>query len=295
MDKKIKTARLSIFSNLFLIIIKIIAGIISGSVSILSEAIHSGIDLIASGIAFFAVRISSKEPDEKHPYGHGKFENISGVIEGLLIFAAAFWIIYEAIHKLMNPTEVSYFLLAGGVMFISAIVNFFVSRRLYQVAKETESIALEADALHLKTDIYSSIGVGLGMLFIYLTGWHIFDPIFAIIVALFIMKESYDLVSNAFSPLLDSQVDEEEYQKLFDKIQSLTTEKTLKFNHLRSRKSGAKHIIDFILCVPPEMTVQKSHEICDFLEEEIKKDYLEAEVQIHVEPLKNKSSLAVSE
>jgi len=295
MDKKIKTARLSIFSNLFLIIIKIFAGITTGSVSILSEAIHSGIDLIASGIAFFAVKISSKEPDQKHPYGHGKFENISGVIEGLLIFIAAFWIIYEAIHKIMNPQEVSYFLLAGGVMFLSAIVNFFVSRRLYKVAKETDSIALEADALHLKTDIYSSIGVGLGMLFIYLTGWHIFDPIFAIIVALFIMKESYDLVSTAFSPLLDSQVDDDEYQQLFDKVRFQTTKMGLKFDQLRSRKSGSKHLIDFILCVPPNMTVQKSHELCDFLEDEIKKDYLDTEIHIHVEPLKNNSGLGVSE
>lgn len=295
MDKKIKTARLSIFSNLFLIIIKIFAGLVSGSVSILSEAIHSGIDLIASGIAFFAVKLSSKAPDKRHPYGHGKFENISGVIEGLLIFVAAFWIIYEAIHKIIEPTEISYFLLAGSVMFISAVVNFFVSRRLYKVAKETDSIALEADALHLKTDIYSSIGVGLGMLFIYLTGWYIFDPIFAIIVALFIMKESFDLVSNAFSPLLDSQVDDNEYQQLFDKVRFLTTEKNLRFDKLRSRKSGSKHLIDFILCVPPLMTVQKSHDICDFLEEEIKKDYIDAEIHIHVEPLSEKSSLADSE
>ncbi len=295
MDKKLKTARLSIFSNLFLIIIKISAGIISGSVSILSEAIHSGIDLIASGIAFFAVKISSKAPDKKHPYGHGKFENISGVVEGLLIFIAAFWIIYEAVHKLIEPTEISYFLLAGSVMFISAIVNYFVSQRLYKVAKETDSIALEADALHLRTDIYSSIGVGLGMLVIYITGWHIFDPIFAIIVALFIMKESYDLVSNAFSPLLDSQVDEEEYQDLFDKIRSMTIELSLKFGSLRSRKSGSKHLIDFILYVPPLMTVEKSHQICDYLEEEIQKNYIDTEISIHVEPLNEKTALPISE
>lgn len=295
MDKKIKTARLSIFSNLFLIILKFFAGIISGSVSILSEAIHSGIDLIASGIAYFAVKISAKEPDKRHPYGHGKFENISGVVEGLLIFVAAFWIIYEAIHKIINPSEVSYFLLAGSVMFISALVNFFVSKRLYKVAKETDSIALEADALHLKTDIYSSVGVGLGMLFIYLTGWHIFDPIFAIIVALFIMKESFDLVSNAFSPLLDSQVSDDEYQQLFDKVRFLTTKMNLGFDQLRSRKSGSKHLVDFILFVPPLMTVQKSHELCDILEEEIKTDYLDAEIHIHVEPLMNNSALPDSE
>jgi len=294
MDKKIKAARLSIFSNLFLIVVKLIAGTVSGSVSIISEAIHSSIDLMASGIAFFAVKFSAKAPDKKHPYGHGKFENISGVVEGLLIFIAALWIIYEAIHKLMNPSEVSYFLIAGGVMFLSAIVNYFVSKRLYKVAKETDSIALEADALHLKTDIYSSVGVGLGMLFIYITDLHIFDPIFAIVVAIFIMKESYELVSNAFSPLLDSQVEEDEYNQLSEKIKTLISELDLNFKQLRSRKSGSKHLIDFILCVPPLMSVQKSHEICDYLEEQIQKDYLESEIHIHVEPLRDETSLAVS-
>jgi cation diffusion facilitator family transporter len=295
MNKKIKTARLSIFSNLFLLTIKIFAGVVSGSVSILSEAIHSSIDLIASAIAYFAVKISSKAPDDKHPYGHGKFENVSGVVEGLLIFVAAIWIIYEAIHKIIEPTEISYFLLAGSVMFISALVNFFVSRRLYQVAKETDSIALEADALHLKTDIYSSIGVGIGMLLIYLTGWYIFDPIFAILVALLIMKESYTLVANAFSPLIDSQLNEEEYNQLKKRIETLTSKLALNFSQLRSRKSGSKHLIDFNLCVPPLMTVQQSHEICDYLEEEIMKDFLDAEVHIHVEPLKAHPALSNSD
>lgn len=286
MDIKIKTARLSIFSNIFLIIIKVFAGLLSGSVSIISEAIHSGIDLIASAIAFFAVKISSKAPDKRHPYGHGKFENISGVIEGLLIFIAAFWIIYEAIHKLIHPSDVKFFLLAGSVMLTSAIVNYFVSRRLYKVARETDSIALEADALHLKTDVYSSLGVALGMLFIWLTGWHIFDPIFAIIVALFIMKESFNLVNNAFSPLLDTQVSDKEYALLYDEILELCTIKRVKFTRLRSRKSGPSHMIDFILLVEPNMTVKDSHEICDFLEEKIQALYIESDISIHVEPLK---------
>lgn len=285
MDKKIKTARLSIFSNIFLIIIKVFAGILSGSVSILSEAIHSGIDLIASAIAFFAVKISSKAPDKRHPYGHGKFENISGVVEGLLIFIAAFWIIYEAVHKLIHPSDISFFLLAGSVMFISAIVNFFVSRRLYKVAKETDSIALEADALHLKTDVYSSIGVGVGMLCIWLTGWHILDPIFAIIVALFIMKESFDLVNNAFSPLLDSQLSDESYEKLYHELREITAEKKVKFKKLRGRKSGPTHMIDFILKVPSEMTVADSHLICDYIEDRIKELYVDTDISIHVEPM----------
>ncbi len=285
MDIKVRTARLSIFSNVFLIIIKIITGILTASVSILSEAIHSGIDLLASAIAFFAVKISSHKPDERHPYGHGKFENISGVIEGLLIFIAAFWIIYESIHKIIHPSEIKHFEVAASVMFISAIVNFFISRRLYKVAKETDSIALEADALHLKTDVYSSLGVGFGMLIIWLTAWHFFDPLIAIAVALFIMKEAYDLVKNAVNPLLDVQINEEELNKMEGIINSCCQKKNLKHKELRSHKSGATLFIDFVLLVPPDMTVKESHNICDQLEKSIDKHYIDTDINIHVEPL----------
>lgn len=284
MDIKIKTARLSIFSNIFLIIIKLFAGILSGSVSILSEAIHSGIDLIASAIAYFAVTISSRAPDEKHPYGHGKFENISGVIEGLLIFIAAFWIIFESVNKIIHPSDIKYFEIAASVMFISAIINYFVSKRLYKVAAETDSIALKADALHLRTDVYSSIGVGIGMIVIWITGWHFFDPIFAVIVALFIMREAFELVKDAFSPLLDSQVSEEEYKELKEMIKECTAEFDVQFNSLRSRKSGSTHIIDFTLMVEPIMTVKESHDICDKIEAKLEKAYLNTDIRIHVEP-----------
>ena len=292
MDIKVKTARLSIFSNIFLIIIKVFTGLLTASVSILSEAIHSGIDLIASAIAYFAVKISSHKPDEQHPYGHGKFENISGVVEGLLIFVAALWIIYESVHKILHPTEIKYFGIAAAVMFVSAIVNFFVSRRLYEVAKQTDSIALEADALHLRTDVYSSLGIGFGMIFIWLTDWHFFDPIFAISVALFIMKEAYVLVKNAINPLLDSQVSEEELSKLNLIISKGCSHKNVQYKKLRSHKSGATHFIDFVLLVKPDMSVLESHKLCDELEKMIDKQYIDTDINIHVEPRPSKPSIS---
>ncbi len=139
-QKKVRTASLSIFSNVFLIILKVIAGIISGSVSIISEAIHSAMDLLAAVIAFFSVRVSDLPPDARHPYGHGKYENVSGVIEAVLIFIAAIWIIYEAVHKLIAPVPVENVGIGTVVMAVSAVVNFFVSRRLYKVAKEKELV-----------------------------------------------------------------------------------------------------------------------------------------------------------
>jgi cation diffusion facilitator family transporter len=281
MNEKIKTARLSIFSNTSLIILKLLAGLLSGSVSIISEAIHSGMDLLAAVIAFFSVKMSDTPPDLKHPYGHGKFENVSGVIEAILIFIAAGWIIYEAIQKILNPSGVENLGVGVAVMAVSAVVNTLVSRKLYQVAKKTESIALEADALHLKTDVYTSAGVAVGLLLIWITGWHFLDPIVAIIVALLIIKESFMLLRNAYSPLLDASLSEDETSIIIGAI----TRRGLTFHNLRTRKSGHYRFVDFHLELPEKMTLKQVHEICDQVEDEIKGKFRHIEVQIHVEPV----------
>jgi len=272
-----------VFSNIFLVVLKIIVGIVSGSVSIISEAAHSAIDLVASLIAFFSVRVSNLPPDKEHPYGHGKIENVSGVVEGLLIIIAAVWIVYHSIHSLIANEPVQYMQWGVVVMGISAIVNFFVSRRLYKVAKETDSIALEADALHLKTDIYTSIGVALGIGLIWLTGWHILDPIIAILVALIILTEAYNLIKSAFNPLLDFSLGADEVE-IITKIIEEFTDDCIGFHHLRTRRSGPYKYIDFHLEVPDEMTVRESHNLCDKLEERLKEEISTVDISIHVEP-----------
>ncbi len=144
---------------------KLTVGLLSNSVSILSEAIHSSLDLVAAIIAYFAVRVSGTPADERHPYGHGKTENVSGVIEAILIFIASTWIIIEAVRKLIHPEKPGVLGLGIIVMGISAVINTLVSRRLYKVAHMTDSVALEADALHLKTDVITSAGVAAGACF----------------------------------------------------------------------------------------------------------------------------------
>jgi len=285
MSKKLKTARLSIYSNSFLLILKIFAGILSGSVSIISEAIHSAVDLIASFIAFLAVRISDTPPDDQHPYGHGKFENVSGVAEALLIFIAAGWIIYEAIHKIIAPTPIDSLGVGVVVMFISAIINIFVSRRLYKVAKETDSIALEADGLHLKTDVYTSVGVGLGIIIIWLTDLYIIDPIIAIIVALLIIKESYNILIRAYSPLLDSKLDDKDIEIIKNIIDRNILE-NMNYHKFRTRKAGSLKYVDFHLEVPGNISVEESYKLCNKIENEIEINLKRIEATIHVEPLK---------
>ncbi len=279
--KKIRIARLSVFSNSFLIALKVIAGVLTGSVSIISEAIHSGMDLIAAIIAYFSIRASGKPPDREHPYGHGKYENVSGVIEAILIFIAAAWIIFEALKKLRGEIEISSLGIGSLVMFISAAVNALVSSKLYKVAKETDSIALEADALHLKTDIYTSLGVGTGLLLIHFTNWHFFDPIIAIIVAIMILRESYSLLAKAYSPLLDSSLNPEE----IDRIESILTSMEVHYHGLKSRKSGNRRFLEFHIELPSDEKLKDVHIICDTIERELKKQLKNLEVQIHAEPL----------
>lgn len=284
MKIKIKTARLSILSNTFLILIKIIVGIISGSVSIISEAIHSSMDLLAAVIAFFAVKVSDTPPDPEHPYGHGKVENISGVIEALLIVAAAIWIIAEAVKRLLGgEAALESLWLGSSVMAVSAIVNWLVSRRLYKVARETGSIALEADALHLKTDVYTSAGVAAGLVLIILTGIKWFDSAIAILVALFIIKESAGLLRRAFWPLLDSSWAPEEITALENKL----SEMDVSYHDLRTRKAGNYRFVDVHVEVPKDESVDNAHQYCDMIENELSKIYEGITVTIHIEPLSN--------
>lgn len=282
MNAKVSVARLSILSNTLLIAMKLVVGLISGSVSIISEAIHSAMDLVAAVIAFFSVRVSDNPPDSRHPYGHGKIENISGVIEALLIFIAAIWIIIEAVKKLLGEKiELDSIALGSLVMLISAIVNTIVSRRLYKVARQTNSVALEADALHLKTDVYTSLGVAAGLGLILITGINWLDPLVAMIVAFFIIFESYQLLKKAFVPLLDTAWGEDEIDELKVKLNDLK----VKYHDLRTRAAGNYRFLDIHIEIPKEESVGNAHQYCDRIEEELTSHYENLTVNIHVEPL----------
>ena len=290
MSNKSIAARLSILSNSGLILMKLAVGVVTGSVSIISEAIHSTMDLIASVIAYFSIKVADRPADKDHPYGHGKAENISGIIEAGLILAAAIWIIFEAIKKLIHPGKMEHVGFGVAVMAISAVANIFVSRYLYKVAKQEDSIALEADALHLKVDVYTSAGVSLGLLII--TGARIFslspkfdilDPVFAIGIALLILCESIDLFIKAFRPIMDNALSDDELQVIRKSI-----EKYLPilsgYHAVRSRKSGATRYIDFHLDLPKAMPLVKAHEICDLIEKEIEGTLHGTDIIIHAEP-----------
>lgn len=291
-SKKTKAARLSVFSNAFLIVINLTVGLISGSVSIISEAIHTFIDFLAAIMAYFSVKIADSPPDERHPYGHGKFENISGVVEALLIFVASGWIIYHSVERLTVEHTIDHTGLTLGfiVMIISAVINLFVSRRLYRVAKETDSIALKADALHLSVHVYTSLGIGISLLVIYFTGWDFLDPVAAIVVAAFILKEAFEILVEAFKPLIDNALPEEEVEIIINVINEFKSDNT-NYHKVRTRKAGSNRELDFHLEVPGNMSVKVSHDICDKIESELNKHLPNLKTTIHVEPIeRNKAS-----
>ncbi|MFH1369006.1 MAG: cation diffusion facilitator family transporter [Elusimicrobiota bacterium] len=283
MSRKTDVAKLSIISNSGLILIKLVVGIMTGAVSIISEAIHSTMDLIAAIIAFISVKVSDKPPDKSHPFGHEKAENISGVIEAILILIASFIIIVEAIKKMMKGTEVEHVGLGFAVMAISAIVNIIVSAKLYKVAKEEESVAIEADALHLKADVFTSLGVAAGLLLIWIFDLHILDPIVAILIALFILKESYEMLMRSFHPLMDAQLSEDE----LGKVKGIIAEHSdifVDFHELRTRRSGKMKHIDLHMTIPYKMTIQDFHRISDHIENDIENIIKHTKVLVHGEP-----------
>ncbi len=282
---KQKAAKWSIITNSGLIILKVIAGIASNSLAVLAEAAHSGVDLIASFIAFWAVKKSSLPADEDHPYGHGKYEHLSGMLESILVIGIGVVIIYESILRIISPTPMNHYGFAVIVMMISALVNFFVSRYLYRVAKQTDSDALYADALHLSTDVYTSIGILIGLILIWFTGILQFDQISAIVVASFIIYEGWSMTKKTIRPLLDTAIDLKELELVKNTLQSFDL-RYANFHKLRSRKSGDITHIDLHLMVAPETTVQSAHELCDILEKKIKEVVPKVQTVIHVEPCK---------
>jgi len=281
MDKQ-RAALLSVFSNTTLILFKLIAGIVMGSVSVISEAIHSGIDLLASIVAYFSIKQARKPADNDHPFGHGKFENVSGAFEAILIFLAAAMIIYEAIKKMIHKGEIESIDAGIGVMLISAIVNLFISSKLFKIAKKTDSVALEADAMHLFTDVFTSFGVFLGLLVIKFTHIYILDPVIAIIVALMIIKASVELTKKALCDLVDKSLPQEEIKVIEDIIKKYS--QVTSYHKLRTRKSGDRREIDVHIRMENSTTLIDAHNLCNMIEDEIKNALPNSYITIHIEP-----------
>ncbi len=288
--RKRAVALLSVASNAALIIVKIVAGLLMGSVAVLSEAIHSGFDLVAALIAYVAVRTSSKPADKEHPYGHGKVENLSGAIEALLIFVAAGWIITEAVRKLIMPQPLETIGVGILVMAVSTVANIIVSSMLFRVGRETQSVALDADAWHHRTDVYTSAGVMAGLAVVWagerlLPGTNLawLDPVIAIGVALLILHAAWKLTVDSVRDLMDQSMPEDEQTWIRTYLKSLYPDVS-GFHRLLTRKAGAKRFVEFHLIVEADMHVDESHRITDRVSATMRERFGDAHITVHVEP-----------
>jgi len=283
---KSRAAALSIASNSVLIVFKLVVGLLSGSIAIVSEALHSGSDLAAAVIAFWSVRRAAQPPDEHHHYGHEKVENLSGVVEALLIVAAAVVIIVEAVHKLIDGGgHIDHVWLGVAVMVVSGVVNLVVSRAvLYPVARRTQSAALEADAAHLLTDVYTSFGVAGGLLLVKLTGVEVIDPIAAIAVALLIITTGYKLVVSSTRVLLDETLSDGELEEIRRCVRDHRGDIISGYHKLRARRAGSRRHIDLHITVDGRLTVAEAHEVAEHIAADIRECVPNADVMVHIEP-----------
>jgi len=284
--KKKLVAGLSITSNVILSSLKIIAGILSGSLSIISEAIHSLSDFFASLLTYFSVKKSSMPADKDHPYGHGKYEDMAGFIEGLLIIFAAIFIFIESTRKIISGEYTdSENLLEISVMFIAVVANIIISSLLFKVAKETNSPSLYADGEHLRTDIYSSASVLAGLVLIKITGHSILDPLMAILVGGIIYKAGFSICKKTASNLLDHSIPEENINNIKRIVEEYSHKTTLKNNWIKTRQVGPIMDIDLILQFDGNTTICDCHKICDDIEQQISEIYPNCSISIHSEPV----------
>lgn len=273
---------LSIVSNLLMVIIKLIIGLMTGLISVVAEALHSANDLLASLVAYFGVRGSLKPPDKDHPYGHGKIEMVTGWIENILILLVGAGIIYEGVRKLVKGTEPEMVEVGIVVMILSGVVNWFISVFLIKKGKELRSVGIEVDGEHLRADVITSLGIAVALIVMKLTGWKWLDPAGAIFVGIWVLGIFFRLSSTLLHHTIDGALKEEDVCRIEELIAGFPGIKD--YHKLRTRHSGSTIFIDMHIKVDPQMTVVESHEITREMEGELKKMYGDVNVLIHVEP-----------
>ncbi|HEX7279720.1 MAG TPA: cation diffusion facilitator family transporter [Solirubrobacterales bacterium] len=277
-------AALSIVSNSVLIALKLAAGAITGSIAIITEAIHSLIDLIASVIAFVSVRKADEPADEEHPYGHEKVENLAANIEGILILVGAAVIVYEATHRLAAGSEVESLGIGIAVMGFSVIANLVVSGVLYRQARIHDSPALEGDGAHLRTDALTSAGVLVGLGLVEITGIVAFDSITALVVAAAIVWAGIRIIRRSSGVLVDEVLPEEEMDRIEAAIAAARTPEVAGYHKLRGRRAGRRRHIDFHVQYRSGTTLERAHELAHEMRASIEAEIPQAEVLIHAEP-----------
>lgn len=282
-NPKIRAATFSVAGASSLAAIKLFIALTSGSMAVLASAVDSLLDILMSGVNFMAIRQAEQPPDECHPFGHGKFETLATFFQALVISVSGGWIIYEASLRLTEGSPLHNVDQGIGILAFSAAASWLIAKYLRNVAKQTDSSALEADALHFRMDIYSNLGLMAGLLLIRWLDIYWLDPALSILVASYILHEALQLIKRSLTDILDQELPSDIKQQVHELISSHNAPLS-GYHGLRTRRAGSLKIMDFHLEVCKEMTVEEAHKIADSLEKRIEGSIPGADVIIHIEP-----------
>jgi cation diffusion facilitator family transporter len=277
-------AKLSIVAVGTLIVIKVVASVLTGSLGIRADAIHSIIDLSGAIIGLIGITIANRPASQRYQYGHGKAENLAGAVIAVLIFAAAGSILYEAIMRIINGGQVEMLGIGIAVTVVAIAINVAIAWLAIRVAKRTDSIALRAQGFHMLADVWSSVAVLIGLLLVTITKLVILDAVVGIVVAFLIGKTAWDILRESVSVLMDTKLPDEDEAAIREIIAKHAGDVTC-IRSLRTRKSGAERFVNLTLVMPQESTIKDAHQLCDHLEHHFKHYLSKLDVNIHVEPL----------
>jgi cation diffusion facilitator family transporter len=283
-DLASRAAALSFFSNFTLMLLKLVVGVITGSVAVLSDGIDSAEDSMASIFAFISIRVATRPADEEHPYGHGKAESIAAAGQGLLIAGGGGFIVYQAVRRLIERDVTIDAGLGLIAIAVTAVVNLGVVLYVRRAARITGSVALKADTRHLWTNIAQAGAVMTALGLVVLTDNVIFDPLFALGLAAYLLWTAFHIFRDALGEIMDVRLPEDEERLLEECLGRHLDGGVRGYHHLRTRKSGRQRYVEFHLLVDPEQSVKTAHELCDRIEEDIQSCLTGAVVTIHLEP-----------
>lgn len=282
----VRYAALSLLAALLTLALKGGAYLLTGSIALLSDALESLVNLLAAVVALVALTVAVRPADEDHAYGHTKAEYFSSGFEGALILIAAASIIVTAMQRLLYPLAIRDPSLGLAISAAATIVNFGVARVLFQAGRRYESIALEADAHHLMSDVWTSVGVILGVGAAALTGWHRLDAIVAMVVTVHVLWAGVTLVRRSMLGLLDTALPEDTRRKITAILEARAPD-GVRYHALRTRQAGARRFISFHILVPGEWSVQKGHDLLEEIEEEVRSAVPNSSVDTHLEPIED--------
>lgn len=281
--KKIRAARLSVVTAFLLALAKLAVGVATGSMAVLASAVDSVLDILMSSVNFYAIKKAEEPADECHPFGHGKYETVATLVQAFVIAISGSWIIFEAARRLVQGSELQR--IEGGIVVLvfGTIVSFAISRYLRRIARETDSSALEADALHFSMDVFTNLALAGGLIILQLTGFTGIDPALSILVGAYIIVEAFKLVRHGMRDVLDAELPPAVLEAVTRLLDDFKVE-LVDYRNLRTRRAGSQKFMDFELIVCRHMSIEEAHDIADHIEERIRREIAGADITIHLEP-----------